>query len=118
MGKLIIDSEFWELFPKGKIGVVICKDVNNIYGSNKVNYENQLENAGKIAKQKLGNCEFSENNTIKIWREAYKKFKTKKGARCSIELLLKRVYNDNPLKNINPLVESLKLKYYLVKKVK
>lgn len=116
MGKLIIDSEFWKLFPQGKIGVVICRNVNNAYGSKMQDYENQIKIAEKIAKKKLENCEFLENNTVKNWREAYKKFKTKKGARCSIELLLKRVYNDNPLKNINPLVDiynTFSLKYFI-----
>lgn len=44
------------------------------------------------------------------------KFKTKKGARSSIEALLKRVHNGNHLGTINPLVDiynSISLKYGL-----
>lgn len=38
-------------------------------------------------------------------REAYQKFKTKKGARCSIENLLKRVLKGNPVGSITPSVD-------------
>lgn len=40
-----------------------------------------------------------------MWREAYRQFKTKKGARCSIEALLKRVENGRGVGPINPLVD-------------
>ncbi len=40
-----------------------------------------------------------------IWREAFTKFKTKKGARSSIEALLKRVEQGKELPSINPLVD-------------
>lgn len=40
-----------------------------------------------------------------MWREAYRQFKTKKGARCSIEALLKRVENGRGVGSINPLVD-------------
>lgn len=70
MGKLIIDAEYWNLFPQGKIGIVICKNVANTYGTNIINYENQIKNAEKIAKKELEGCEFLENSTVKIWREA------------------------------------------------
>ena len=58
----------------------------------------------------------SENPVISVWREAYKKFKTKKGVRCSIEALLKRVNQGNPVQSINMLVDiynSASLKYGL-----
>ena len=64
----------------------------------------------------LQNTEFSSNEVIKVWREAFQKFKTKKGARSSIEALLKRVNNSNHIGTINPLVDiynSISLKYAL-----
>lgn len=64
----------------------------------------------------LKDSEFSNNQVIKVWRDAFKKFKTKKGARSSIEALLKRVYNGNNIGTINPLVDiynSISLKYAL-----
>jgi len=53
---------------------------------------------------------------VAVWREAFQKFKTKKGARSSIESLLKRVQNENPIRIINPLVDiynSISLRYGL-----
>jgi DNA/RNA-binding domain of Phe-tRNA-synthetase-like protein len=53
---------------------------------------------------------------IAVWREAFRKFKTRKGARASIEALLKRVQNGGRIGNINPLVDiynSISLKYGL-----
>ncbi|MGX8794677.1 B3/B4 domain-containing protein [Fusibacter sp. JL298sf-3] len=47
----------------------------------------------------------SDNKVIKVWREAFQKFPTKKGARSSIEALLKRVSKGNLVGNINPLVD-------------
>lgn len=53
---------------------------------------------------------------VAVWREAFQKFKTKKGARCSIENLLKRVLKGNPVGSINPTVDIyniISLKYAL-----
>ncbi|MDF2882146.1 MAG: putative tRNA-binding protein [Clostridiaceae bacterium] len=64
----------------------------------------------------MQDAEFSNNRVIKVWREAFQKFKTKKGARASIEALLKRVQNGNHIGTINPLVDiynSISLKYAL-----
>jgi len=41
----------------------------------------------------------------KEWRQAFTKFKTKKGARSSIEALLKRVSQGREFNLINPLVD-------------
>lgn len=70
----------------------------------------------KEALKYLNNPEFSSNEVIQVWREAFKKFKTKKGARSSIEALLKRVHSGNHLGTINPLVDiynSISLRYAL-----
>lgn len=64
----------------------------------------------------MQNEEFSNNEVIKIWRESFQKFKTKKGARSSIEALLKRIDKGNHIGNINPLVDiynSISLRYAL-----
>ena len=73
-------------------------------------------NAEKEAMNYLENANFSDNEVIKVWRDSFKKFKTKKGARASIESLLKRIYNGNHLGTINPLVDiynSISLSYAL-----
>ena len=75
-----------------------------------------LIKAEKEALKYLQNPEFSSNPVIKVWREAFQKFKTKKGARSSIEALLKRVHNGNHIGTINPLVDiynSISLRYAL-----
>ena len=63
-----------------------------------------ISDAEKEVFKYLQDPEFSNNAVIKVWREAFQKFKTKKGARSSIEALLKRVYNGNHIGTINPLV--------------
>ena len=117
--KLIIEKEFWDLFPDSAIGVVIAKDINqNIQlGQTKQNeLVELLNNANKEAKKYLTSEVISENAVVQTWRQAYQKFPTKKGARCSIENLLKRVLHDNPVGNINPSVDitnAISLKYAL-----
>lgn len=115
MKKFIIEDDFWELFPNAKIGVVICNNIDNSIKDEK-KYQKMIQDAKVDALKYLKNSEFSSNEVIKVWREAFKKFKTKKGARCSIEELLKRVNNGNELGTINPLVDiynSISLKYAL-----
>jgi len=92
MKKFIIENNFWELFPDAKFGVVVCHSIDNsIIEEDK--YLNMLRESEKEALKYLDNPEFIQNDVVKVWREAFQKFKTKKGARCSIEALLKRVKN-------------------------
>lgn len=114
MKRFIIEDEFWNLFPSAKIGVVICNNIDN-YIRNK-EYKKMILKGEEEALKYLKDSEFSNNQVIKVWRDAFKKFKTKKGARSSIEALLKRVYNGNNIGTINPLVDiynSISLKYAL-----
>ena len=115
MKKIIIENDFWDIFPEAKIGVVVCRGINNFIQDDK-KYENMILNAEKEAMNYLENANFSDNEVIKVWRDSFKKFKTKKGARASIEALLKRIYNGNHLGTINPLVDiynSISLSYAL-----
>ncbi|UDN63583.1 B3/4 domain-containing protein [Clostridioides sp. ES-W-0016-02] len=115
MKKFVVEDEFWNLFPSSKIGVVICKDIDNSI-KDKEEYKEMILQGEKDALKHLKDLEFSNNQVIKVWREAFKKFKTKKGARSSIEALLKRVHNGNHIATINPLVDiynSISLKYAL-----
>lgn len=115
MKNFIIEDDFWGVFPNAKIGVVICQGIDNSI-KDKEKYDEMLLKAEQEALSYLQNSEFSNNEVIKIWREAFQKFKTKKGARSSIEALLKRVYNGNHIGNINPLVDiynSISLRYAL-----
>jgi len=115
MKKFVIEDSFCSLFPNAKIGVVICHGIYNSI-SDKEKYGEMILEAEKEALKHLQNAEFSSNEVIKVWREAFQKFKTKKGARSSIEALLKRVNNGNHLGTINPLVDiynSISLRYGL-----
>ncbi|WP_326907204.1 B3/B4 domain-containing protein [Sedimentibacter sp. MB31-C6] len=115
MKNFIIEDDFWDLFPNAKIGVVICHGIDNSI-NDKEQYNDMLSTSEKEALNYLQDSNFSNNEVIKVWREAFQKFKTKKGARSSIEALLKRVYNGNHIGTINPLVDiynSISLKYAL-----
>lgn len=115
MKKFIVEDQFWELFPEARIGIVSCHGIDNTI-EDTGRYKEMLRSAEKRALDFLPNEEFSSNEVIKVWREAFQKFKTKKGARSSIEALLKRVHKGNHIGAINPLVDiynSISLKYVL-----
>ena len=115
MKKFVIEDDFWSLFPSIRIGVVVCYGIDNTI-KDKETYKEMILNSEKEALKYLQNAEFSSNEVIKVWRESFKKFKTKKGARSSIEALLKRVHNGNHLGTINPLVDiynCISLRYAL-----
>jgi len=115
MKNFIIEDDFWSVFPNAKIGVVICHGIDNSI-KDKEKFNEMLLKAEQEALNYLQNSEFSNNQVIKTWREAFQKFKTKKGARSSIEALMKRVYNGNHIGTINPLVDiynSISLRYAL-----
>lgn len=115
MKKFIIEDDFWSLFPDARLGVVVCRGIDNSI-KEKDKYLDMIKDSEKEALKYLNNPEFSSNEVIKVWREAFQKFKTKKGARSSIEALLKRVNNGNHLGAINPLVDiynSISLRYAL-----
>lgn len=115
MKKFIIEDEFWSIFPNAKIGVVLCKGLDNNIKDSQA-YEEMLNHAEQESKKFFVKDEFSSNPVIAIWRDAFQKFKTKKGVRASIEALLKRVHNGNHIGTINPLVDiynSISLSYGL-----
>lgn len=115
MKKFIVEDDFWQVFPNAKIGVVICHGIDNSI-KDEGRYKGLIEEAQKEALKYLPDAEFSQNPVIKVWREAFQKFKTKKGARSSIEALLKRVDKGNTIGTINPLVDiynSISLRYAL-----
>lgn len=113
MKKFIIEDDFWELFPNAKIGIITCNGIDNTI-KDENQYKDMISQGEKEALSHLTNVESSSNEVIKVWRDAFKKFKTKKGARSSIEALLKRVSTGKVLGTINPLVDiynSISLKY-------
>ena len=113
MKKFVLEKDFLEIFPDAKIGILVCRGIDNhIEDENR--YADYLADAQREAAKHITNPEFTENQIIRTWRNAFYKFKTKKGARCSIEALLKRVSKGGEIGCINPLVDiynGISLKY-------
>ena len=113
MKRFVLDPSFLELFPQSRIGVLVCKGIDN-HVKEEARYASWLRECEKLSTVYTGNPEFTENETIRNWRDAFYRFKTKKGARCSIEALLKRVSKGGEIGCINPLVDlynGISLKY-------
>ncbi len=114
MQKLIVDNTFWSIFPQAKIYTLVVNNLNNHIPDNSDKYQIMLNQAEAEAKQYLTAKEFKDNIVIAEWREVLSKFKKKKGARSSIEALLKRVSQGKVFNPINPLVDiynSVSLEY-------
>lgn len=117
MTKFVIEDSFWDIFPDAALGVVVAKGikpVGEVSEGEAQEISALLKAANESANQYLTSNVISENAPVKVWRDAYSKFKTKKGARCSIENLLKRVLKGNPVGSINPVVDiynAISLKY-------
>lgn len=107
MAKFICEKSFWDLFSDAYIGVIVLKDVDNsdeVYNKHPEILD-ELKEANNVAKKYLVTEPLSECPTVKVWREAFMKFKKKKDNRSSIEALLKRVEKGNEVGKINPLVD-------------
>lgn len=108
MKKFIAEQSFWELFPDSEIGILVMEDIDNKSdpsnpGLDKI--DEMLKTANTQAAKFLTDPVLSQNKVVAVWREAFMKFKTKKGARSSIEALLRRVDKGNAVGTINPLVD-------------
>ena len=107
MKKFITEESFWSLFPDAEIGVVVLNDVDNsdsVYEDNET-IRDDLAKANQEAGKWITATPLSKNEVIKLWRDAFQKFKKKKGNRASIEALLARVDKGNYVGGINPLVD-------------
>lgn len=119
MKRFVTEASFWELFPQAAIGIVVAegmKAADEVSAEDAAEIEHLLDRANILAERHLTSDTISENAPVKAWREAYRAFKTKKGARCSIENLLKRVLKGNPVGHITPAVDiynAISLKYAL-----
>ena len=113
MKKFVLKQDFLDIFPEAQIGVLVCRGIDNhVKDENK--YEGWLRECEKLSAEHTANPEFTSNPVVRGWRDAFYKFKTTKGARCSIEALLKRVAKGNQIGTIIPLVDiynGISLKY-------
>lgn len=119
MQKFVAEESFWELFPEAALGIVVArgmKSTDEVSPESAEAVRRLLSDANEQANKHLTSNTISENEVARVWREAYKKFKSKKGARCSVENLLKRVLKGNPVGSITPSVDiynAISLKYAL-----
>ena len=104
MASFAIEPAFWELFPQAEIGIVVARGIDNAHESSE-DVKAALVEANKAALAHVPDPTISKNPAVAVWREAFQQFKTKKGARCSIENLLKRVLKGNPVGSITSSVD-------------
>ncbi len=108
MKQFVTEDSFWELFPDARIGVVVAhgmKSADQVPPEDASALARALAEANGKADQHLNSNTISQNQVVAVWRDAYQRFKTKKGARCSVENLLKRVLKGNPVGSITPSVD-------------
>ena len=115
MKNFVVEPSFWELFPKGQINVAVFTNVDNHDSALAPEVrEGLLTTASQVAQKFLTAEQFAQNQVVQEWRQAYQQFKKKKGARSSIEALLKRVDQGRTFDPISPLVDiynSISLTY-------
>ncbi len=109
MAEFIIDQKFWDLFPQAQFGVIIARGLVNDPGKLDPAVLDEIREGLNTAQRGVSRYltadVFSDNPAVRVWREAFGKFKTKKGARSSIEALLKRAEKGKGIPSINPLVD-------------
>lgn len=106
LDKVIIDKEFWELFPDATVNIMFINNFENDQTSLTEDDRDQLlQKAVQESAKFTGSEPFSANPVVAQWREAYQKFPKRKGARASIEALLKRAAKQHHFAPINPLVD-------------
>ncbi|MEY8436868.1 phenylalanine--tRNA ligase beta subunit-related protein [Atopobiaceae bacterium 24-176] len=108
MQKFVIEDSFWDLFPEASVACLVIrgmKTADEVSGDDRAAIEGLLEQANRDAAKHLDSPTLSENAPVKVWRDAYRRFKTKRGARCSVENLFKRVLKDRPVGPITPSVD-------------
>lgn len=94
-------------FPDAELGIVIAAGINNKSSECLARDEitKELAEANIKARKFIDKDTLSECSAVSVWREAFQKFKKKKGNRSSIEALLSRVQKGNEVGPINPLVD-------------
>ncbi|MCI2242430.1 B3/B4 domain-containing protein [Adlercreutzia faecimuris] len=109
MKRFVTEESFWELFPDARIGVVVAHGMRPTAAVPEEDARalaRRLAEANAAADAHLTSNTISQNEAVAVWRDAYQRFKTKKGVRCSVENLLKRVLKGNPVGSITPSVDA------------
>lgn len=113
--KLMIDPDVIHLFPETKIGVLICRNLDNLT-SNKEVFKKLLQMEDEV-RNKYQLEEIIKLPKINDWREAYRIFGMPPSSfRPSVESLLRRILQNKQLPNINNIVNIynlISIKYLL-----
>lgn len=96
-----VNADVWQLIPDLEIGVITGHRQEL---TDKVPTE-LLTQANQQALKWVTEDPISANPVVKSWRDTFQKFKTKKGAHCSVENLLKRAKQGKAVRPINGLVD-------------
>ncbi|WP_295746994.1 phenylalanine--tRNA ligase beta subunit-related protein [uncultured Limosilactobacillus sp.] len=106
MQQVVIDDSFWQLFPDAQVNILYVNGIDNHSSdANLAERQELLKNATAAAGEFLTNDTFRLNPVVAQWRKAFQQFKKKKGARSSIEALLKRANQGREFSPIDPLVD-------------
>ncbi|MEG0303329.1 MAG: hypothetical protein RR611_08325, partial [Gordonibacter sp.] len=73
MQKFIAEDSFWELFPNSAIGIVVArgmKPATDIPSEDAAAIAGLLVEANATANQHLTSNTISENEPVRVWREA------------------------------------------------
>lgn len=104
--KVVIDKEFWDLFPDATVNIMFVKNFENDKTDLSEDDRDKMLEKAVDESAKFTEVEpFRANPVIDQWRKAYQKFPKRKGARASIEALLKRASKGHHFDPINPLVD-------------
>lgn len=117
MAKFIVDERLFSAYEGLKIGLVVCKGINNEIENEAVkeNIEKEMVAVKQMTKEKFAGVELAGYPIIRKWRDIYKSFGEKK-SRSSVEALIRRTVNGKEIPSINPLVDIynvISLKYEL-----
>ena len=77
--KVAVENEFWALFPEAQISVLVVKGLDNKVDESKDPYfKSLLDKGAKRATDFIPDENFTQNDVIQEWRQAFSQFKTKK----------------------------------------
>ena len=77
MSEFIIEAPFWSLFPDSEIGVLVLQGIDNSRQAPQL--AARLAAANETAKKWITEPVLSQCPAVAAWRQAYSRFKTKKG---------------------------------------
>lgn len=113
MKKFIVDERLFSAYEGLRIGIVVCKGLDNTAGND--NIAREMDAVKQTTKAKFEGVELASYPIIRKWRDIYKSFGEKK-SRSSVEALIRRTVNGKEIPSINPLVDIyniISLKYEL-----